>query len=258
MSKPLEILVCNDDGHSANGIFALAQAMKAFGKVTVVAPDSPQSGMGHAISIAEPLRLSKVAFDPDIDAYACTGTPVDCVKLATGVILKRKPDLLVSGINHGLNSSISVFYSGTMSAAVEGAIEGIPAIGFSLDDFGANADFSASAVVATTIVKSVLEHTFPPFTALNVNIPRLPLAEIKGIKITRQALGRWVEEFEARVDPYGRNYYWLTGQFQLDDDGEDTDIWALQNGFVSVCPVEIDATAHHNLAILHGWNLKLA
>ena len=255
--KKLEILVCNDDGATANGIYALAQAMKHFGKVTVVAPDSPQSGMGHAISIAEPLRISKIDIDPEIEAYACTGTPVDCVKLATGVILKHKPDLLVSGINHGLNSSISVFYSGTMSAAIEGAIEGIPSIGFSLDNFDADADFTASAHVASLVVKSVLTHRLPRFTALNVNIPRLSLSDLNGIRITRQALGRWVEEFEQRVDPYGRKYYWLTGRFQLDDEGEDTDIWALRNGYVSVCPVEIDATAHHNLAILHSWNLNL-
>ncbi len=256
MSRPLEILICNDDGISALGLRSLVEAVRGLGRLTVVAPDSPQSGMGHAISVGKPLRLDPSDLHPGTRCWSCTGTPVDCVKLATGVLLDQKPDLLVSGINHGLNASISVFYSGTMSAAVEGAIEGIPSIGFSLDDFSANADFSAAIPYVRSIVIAALENGIPHQTALNVNIPRLPADQIKGIKITRQAGGRFQEEFEKRVDPYGRDYYWLTGHFALDDAGEDTDIWALRNGYLSVCPVEIDATAHHHTSFLNRWDFR--
>lgn len=257
VSKKTEILVCNDDGVSAPGIFNLIQAVKEFGELTIVAPDSPQSGMGHAISVGKPLRLNKVVLEDQTPCWACSGTPVDCIKLATGVLLKHKPQLLVSGINHGANSSINVFYSGTMSAAIEGTIEGIPSIGFSLLNYGMDADFTASREIVKHIVRQALEHPIPENTALNVNIPDLPLSEIKGIKITRQANGRWVEEFDQRVDPFGREYYWLTGRFRLDDEGQDTDIWALENGFVSICPVEIDATAHHAISNLNKWKLSL-
>ena len=254
--RPLEILICNDDGISSHGIRSLIEAVNGLGKITVVAPDSPQSGMGHAISIGKPLRLERFDLFKEIESWACTGTPVDCVKLGTGVLLNNKPDLLVSGINHGLNASISVFYSGTMSAAIEGAIEGIPSIGFSLDDFSSDADFSEAIPWVRTIIKAALEQGIPTQTALNVNIPKKSEQDIRGIKITRQALGRFQEEFEKRVDPYGRNYYWLTGQFALDDNGEDTDMWAIQNNYISICPVEIDATAHHNTSVLNRWDFR--
>lgn len=253
----LQILVCNDDGVTSKGIETLAKAMQAYGKVIVVAPDSPQSGMGHAISVGKPLRIDKIHSLGDIEAYACNGTPVDCVKLATGIILGQKPDLLVSGINHGLNSSINVFYSGTMSAALEGAIEGIPSVGFSLDDFSPEADFTTSQIVVKKVIDEVLRCGLPRYSTLNVNIPNVTADKLKGIKICRQAIGRWVEEFDERVDPFKRTYYWLTGKFKLDDDGEDTDIWALNNGYASVCPVESDATAHHHLGMLNQWNLKI-
>ena len=254
MKKRPQILVCNDDGITARGIRTLAMAASAFGDVTVVAPDSPQSGMGHAITIGEPLRLYKEDFEGGIPAWACSGTPADCVKLATG-ILKVKPDLLISGINHGPNYSISVVYSGTLSAAMEGSIEGIPSVGFSLCDYAHDADFSASKEIASFMIERALTHAMPPGTLLNVNIPNLPLKEIKGIKVTRQAIGRWVEEFDERMDPYGQKYYWLTGKFHQDDEGEDTDTWALNNGYVSVCPVEHDLTAHHSIPLLHKWDL---
>ncbi len=257
MSKRKQILVCNDDGITAPGIRALIEVAQEFGDVTVVAPDSPQSGMGHAITIGQPLRLHPEDLGPGIEAYACSGTPVDCVKLATGVILKEKPDLLVSGINHGANFSISVVYSGTMSAAMEGAIEGIPSIGFSLLDFSHEADFTASKVIVRTIIRQALEVRPDPEMLLNVNIPRLPLEEIKGIKVTRQALGRWVEKFDERTDPHGRKYYWLTGTFDDKDQGEDTDTWALRNGYVSICPVEYDLTAHHDIGKINQWDLRL-
>lgn len=256
-----DILVCNDDGITAPGIRNLIEAVSSFGRVTIVAPDRPQSGMGHAISVGRPLRLSKVHIPNDsphgIDAWSCTGTPADCVKLATGVILKHKPDLLVSGINHGSNSSVSIFYSGTMSAAMEAAIEGIPSLGFSLLDYSMEADFTASKQIVKILVQQALQHGVPAATTLNINIPKLPLSEIKGIKVTRQSIGRFIEEFDERVDPYGRKYYWLTGRFHTDDQGEDTDEWALHNGYVSVCPAEVDITAYHSLNQINSWNLEV-
>jgi 5'-nucleotidase len=253
MKKRPHILVVNDDGITASGIRNLAMVAREFGDVTVVAPDSPQSGMGHAITIGEPLRLYEEDLGPDFHAWACSGTPADCVKLATGIILKEKPTLVVSGINHGANHSISVVYSGTLSAAMEGAIEGIPSIGFSLCDYSHTADFSASVMVARRVIAAALEHSLPQGTLLNVNIPKLPADEIKGIKITRQAIGRWIEEFDQRMDPHGQRYFWLTGKFQSMDEGEDTDIWALDHGYVSVCPVGFDLTAHHAMPYLNQW-----
>ncbi len=251
------ILVCNDDGITARGIKALVSVAREFGDVTVVAPDSAQSGMGHAITIGEPLRLVEEEVEHGFMGWACSGTPADCVKLATGVLLTQKPDLLVSGINHGANYSISVVYSGTMSAAMEGAIEGIPSIGFSLCDFSHEADFTAAKEIARVVIRKALHAQMPSGTLLNVNIPKLPLDEIKGIRITRQAIGRWVEEFDQRIDPYGRKYYWLTGKFTSEDEGLDTDTWALDNGYVSVCPVHYDLTAHHAIAPLNQWNLQI-
>ena len=258
MSKRPQILICNDDGITAPGILTLIEAAKEYGDVTVVAPDSPQSGKGHAITVGEPLRIHEHDLGEGVTAFACSGTPADCVKLATGVIMENKPDLLVSGINHGFNYSISVVYSGTMSAAMEGAIEGIPAIGFSLGDYSWNADFSAALEICKTVIRKALHASMPTGTLLNVNIPNLPLEEIKGFKIARQAIGRWVENFDERKDPHGRRYFWLSGKFREEDDGSDTDTWAIKNGYVSVVPVKFDLTAHHAMATFNQWSLKLS
>ena len=239
------ILVTNDDGITAPGIRALVDAMSTLGEVVVVAPDSPQSGMGHAITIGKPLRFDKVEFHGEFLGWQCSGTPVDCVKLAVNKVLHRKPDLCVSGINHGSNSSINVIYSGTMSAAMEGAIEGIPSIGFSLNNYSMEADFSACVHYARLISKNILANGMPSDTLLNVNFPDMPLKRIKGIKVCRQANAKWEEEFDERMDPRKRPYYWLTGKFKNYDKGNDTDEWALKNGFVSVVPVQFDFTAHH-------------
>ncbi|MBO6516926.1 MAG: 5'/3'-nucleotidase SurE [Bacteroidia bacterium] len=255
-TKPL-ILVSNDDGITAPGIKALVERMQLLGEVVVVAPDSPQSGMGHAITINHPLRLVKSDyFGDDVLAYQCSGTPADCVKLALDKVLPRRPDLLVSGINHGSNSSINVIYSGTMSAAMEGAIDGLQAIGFSLLDYSMEADFSTAAEVVTRVATEVLDKGLPTDCLLNVNIPNVPLSELKGIKICRQAKAKWVEEFDQRDDPYNRKYFWLTGKFVNMDKGEDTDEWALQNGYASVVPVQFDLTAHHAIGILNNWKLN--
>ncbi|WP_231464570.1 5'/3'-nucleotidase SurE [Pedobacter sp. Leaf132] len=253
-TKP-NILVVNDDGITALGIKNLMEVMQELGNVVVVAPDSPQSGMGHAITIGKPIRFDKVELYPGVEMYKCSGTPVDCVKLAVNKIFKgKKPDLCVSGINHGLNNSINVLYSGTMSAAVEGAIEKIPSIGFSLDNFAADADFSFTKKYIKNICEQVLANGLPEGILLNVNFPKGD--GLKGIKICRQANAKWMEEFDERKDPYNRPYYWLTGVFENFDKGEDTDVWALENGYVSVVPVQFDLTAHHAIQMLNSWNFS--
>ena len=255
-SRP-NILVVNDDGITAPGIKSLIEVVQELGNVVVVAPDGPQSGMGHAITIGKPLRFDKVDLYEGVEMYKCSGTPVDCVKLAVNNIFKgKKPDLCVSGINHGLNNSINVIYSGTMSAAVEGAIEGIPSVGFSLDDYTEDADFSHCKKFIKAISSEVLKNGLPPATLLNVNFPKG--ADLKGIKVCRQANAKWAEEFDERKDPYGRPYYWLTGVFQNNDRGEDTDVWALDNGFVSVVPVQFDLTAHHAIPVLNSWSFDVS
>lgn len=233
------------------------EEMQKFGEVVVVAPESPQSGMGHAITIGKPLRIDAVDIYPNVSMYKCSGTPVDCVKLAVNKVFRGvKPDLCVSGINHGLNNSINILYSGTMSAAVEGAIEGIPSIGFSYDDFSHEADFEKCRPFIHAIVSQVLEKGMPSATLLNVNFPNVP--QIKGVKVCRQANAKWAEEFEERKDPGNRSYYWLTGVFQLNDQGEDTDVWALDNGYASLVPVQFDMTAHHAIQQLNTWNFRTA
>ncbi|SDE42069.1 5'-nucleotidase /3'-nucleotidase /exopolyphosphatase [Mucilaginibacter pineti] len=254
-AKPT-ILVVNDDGITAHGIKALLEVMSTIGRVVVVAPDSPQSGMGHAITIGKPLRLDKVDIYEGIEMYRCSGTPVDCVKLAVNIVFKgQKPDLCVSGINHGLNNSINVLYSGTMSAAVEGAIEGIPSIGFSLDDYNLDANFSHCLKFVKEVALQVLANGLPVNTLLNVNFPNTN--NIKGIKICRQANAKWAEEFDERVDPHKRTYYWLTGEFQLDDAGEDTDSWALAHNYASVVPIQFDMTAHYAIQYLNNWKFNV-
>jgi 5'-nucleotidase len=254
-NKPT-ILVVNDDGIDAPGIKVLMDAMKDLGHVVVVAPDGPQSGTGHAITIAKPLRLDRVHIYPDVEMYKCSGTPVDCVKLAVNKVFQgKKPDLCVSGINHGLNHSINILYSGTMSAAMEGAIESIPSVGFSYDDFSYDADFSTCVPYIKTIAKQVLTRGLPPATLLNVNFPKTGAK--KGIKICRQANAKYAEEFDERLDPNKRNYYWLTGVFQSSDKGEDTDVWAIDNDYVSVVPVQFDLTAHHAIPILNSWQFDV-
>jgi len=250
------ILVVNDDGITAPGIRNLIDAVGSLGTIYVVAPDKPQSGMGHAITIHDTLRLQEFNVTENVKEYACSGTPVDCVKIAIDKLLPSKPNLIVSGINHGSNSSINVIYSGTMSAAVEGCIEGIPSIGFSLSDFALNANFEACKESIKNICSRVLESGLPDGICLNVNFPKLPKEELKGIKICRQAKAIWHEEFDERKDPSGKSYYWLTGKFMNLDEGQDTDEWALANGYVSVVPVHIDFTGYKAMDLLKAMFLK--
>lgn len=250
------ILVTNDDGITAPGITALVEVMKTLGDVVVVAPDKAQSGMGHAITINSTLRINKSKVHGVKEEYSCTGTPVDCVKFAVNKIMKRKPDLCVSGINHGTNMSINVIYSGTMSAAVEGAIEGIPSIGFSLSDYTLEADFTASKKIVKKIAEQVLKNGLPAGVCLNVNIPKLKYDLIKGIKVCRQAKATWIERFDERKDPTGQTYYWLTGKFEnFDLNEKDTDVWALENNYVSIVPTQFDMTAHQVIKQIASWKL---
>jgi len=256
MKQPL-ILISNDDGITAPGIRNLVHVMKEIGEVVVVAPDGPQSGMGHAITVGDSLRLDKSDIFEGVTAYQCSGTPADCIKIAKHFVLKdRKPDLVVSGINHGSNTSISVLYSGTMSAAIEGAIEGFPSIGFSVCDYSHDAIFEHAHGHIKRISEQVLETGMPKGVALNVNIPPKRNDEIKGIKVCRQARARWEEEFDQRFDPNGRRYFWMAGNFVNSDRGEDNDEWAIANNYISVVPCQFDMTAHHAIDDLNTeWSI---
>lgn len=248
--RPL-IFVSNDDGFYAPGIRALIEVVEQYGDIIAVAPESAESGMSHAITIKQPLRVKQVYSKPNVTMYKCDGTPVDCVKLGLNQIVHRKPDIMVSGINHGSNSSISVIYSGTMGAAIEACLNGIPSIGFSLLDHSADAQFDASKHFADIIFRNILEKGLPPYTTLNVNIPKVEQEKIKGIKVCRQTHGIWKEEFEKRTDPHGGEYFWLTGNFNnFEPNNDETDEWALENNFVSIVPIHADFTAHYALSAL--------
>ncbi|WP_027376828.1 5'/3'-nucleotidase SurE [Kaistella palustris] len=251
MQKPL-ILVTNDDGITAPGIRHLVEFMNEIGDVVVVAPNSPQSGKGHAITINSTLTFEEISLEGPQNDYSLSGTPVDCVKFALDKILPRRPDLVVSGINHGSNSSINVIYSGTMSAAVEAGMEGLQAIGFSLLDFSWDADFTQAKEFIQKIVKKVLENPLPKGVVLNVNIPKLKKEEIKGVKVCRQAEAKWEENFDERINPHGKKYYWLTGYFNNMDSGADADETALSDGYISIVPVKFDLTAHEHLQHLRN------
>ncbi|MCX7744010.1 MAG: 5'/3'-nucleotidase SurE [Flavobacteriales bacterium] len=257
MSQRPLILVCNDDGIFAPGIQALIEVMQELGEVLVVAPDSPQSGMGHAITINSTLRVNRIQNTQGLVKYSCSGTPVDCIKMAVSKLSERPISLVVSGINHGSNSSINVIYSGTMSAAVEGCIEGIPSIGFSLCNYSYDADFESCKPYVKKIAKLVMENGLPEGVCLNVNIPSVHASKIQGVRVCRQAKAYWEEEMDERVDPRGGKYYWLTGVFKNVDDGIDTDEWALANNFISVVPVQIDITAYKAMEELKMWDFSI-
>ncbi len=256
MKKP-HILVTNDDGYTAPGILKLVAIMQELGDVTVVAPEEPMSGAGHAITVRNPLRLKKRSKENGLEVWSCRGTPVDCVKLGEQIVLRKKPDLLVSGINHGSNAAVNIVYSGTMGAVLESTISGIPSIGFSLCDYRHDADFSLVDKYIRKICMEVLEKGLPERTCLNVNIPAVNGADIKGIKVCSQANARWVEEYDERKDPANRDYYWLTGKFELLDERKETDEAALRDNYVSVVPVHYDLTAHHAMEHLHKFDLDV-
>jgi len=256
MNRPL-ILVSNDDGIDSKGIAALIEVAQKFGEVVVVAPASHQSGMSHAITMFTSLRLTEVNDFGATKAYMCSGTPVDCVKIALSKVLDRKPDLCISGVNHGSNASINVIYSGTMAAAMEAAIEGINSIGFSLLNFAANANMDTAKFVVEKIIAETLQKGISDTNLLNVNIPNVDIDQLKGFKICRQAKGNWREEFDQRTDPFKRDYYWLTGKFIYEDTGDDNDIWALDHNYVSIVPVSYNLTAKKSVQSLQkSWTLN--
>ncbi len=255
MDKKFKILVSNDDGIYSEGIIALREAMLEIGKVFVYAPHKQQSAVGHAITTHLPLRVNPYYMNGDFFGYAVTGTPADCVKLAVTTHMKEKPDLIVSGINHGSNAAINVIYSGTVSAATEGTILGIPSIAFSLTTY-VDFDFTYSKKVAKIIAQAVLKNGLPPGVLLNVNIPPVPEEKINGIKVTKQGKTRWNDYFERRVDPQQREYYWLTGTMDYIEDDEESDIRAIQENFVSVTPIQFDLTAYDFLEKLKHWEFK--
>lgn len=254
--RPL-ILVTNDDGIVAPGIRALVEVAKEFGEVVVIAPDKPQSGQGHAITLNTPLRLNKVDIFDDVESYECSGTPADCVKLAKNVLLKdRTIDICISGINHGSNASINILYSGTMSAAMEASLENIDSIGFSLLDYSYDADFRGAQLVARKLIGAALKNQLKVTRLLNVNIPALPVGELKGIKVCKQASGMWVEDFQVGIDPRKEKYYWLTGKFIVDDEHDDTDIYWLNKGYASLVPSQHDLTHYTAIKPLDYLNEK--
>jgi 5'-nucleotidase len=256
MKRP-HILITNDDGYDAPGIKKLTAVMQEIGDVTVVAPEDPMSGVGHAITVRSPLRLRKLHEEKGLEIWACKGTPVDCVKLGEQIVLRRKPDLLVSGINHGSNAAVNIVYSGTMGAVLESTISGIPSIGFSICDYRHSADLSNADKYIRKIALEVLEKGLPAQTCLNVNIPAVNGEEIKGMKVCEQANARWVEEYDERKDPANRDYYWLTGKFELLDDRINTDEWALRDNFVSIVPVHYDLTARHAMDHVNKFDLDV-
>ncbi len=250
--KPL-ILITNDDSIKAPGIRALIEYIRPFGRVVVVAPDRPQSGTAHAVTIAHPLRLEVIKKERDYEEYTCTGTPADCVKLAFKVILKRRPDFLFSGINHGSNASINVIYSGTMAAVLEGALAGVPSVGFSHVNYSHDANFGPAAGFIREIVGKVIQNGLPEGVCLNVNIPDIPAEEIRGIMVCRQSEGTWQEDFDEREDPHGEKYYWMKGVFVKIGNGADTDQWALEHNYVAVVPVHFDFTANLAVSAIKSW-----
>jgi 5'-nucleotidase len=254
MAEPL-ILICNDDGIDAKGIHALACALDGLGEIVVIAPEREQSAAGHSITMRDPVRAFSYAFElpsGPIKAFAVTGTPADCIKLGCNRLLPRFPDLVVSGINSGPNTAVNILYSGTVSAASEACILGIPAVAVSLCSWEEDADFEPSGRSARSIAERVLQNGLPDGILLNVNVPSGP--SLNGVEVTRQASARWEEEFSPRTDPFGRTYYWLTGRFVNLDDTGDNDLAAIDRGFVSVTPLRLDLTAYDHVQTLRGWD----
>lgn len=250
--KPL-IFITNDDGYLAKGITSLVEALKGLGEIVVFAPDRHRSAMSSAITTSQPLRYKLYKKEDNVTWYICNGTPVDCVKLAMNELFERKPDLLVSGINHGSNAGISVIYSGTIGAAIEGCIFGVPSMGVSLCDLSPDADFTHVSKIARQFAEKVLEKGLPKGVCLNINVP---VGKVKGIKVTTQTQGKWVNEYYKSQDAWGKDVFWICGNFEnWEKDNENTDEWALANGYASVVPVKIDMTAHDFIPELNNWNL---
>ena len=254
-SQTMRILVTNDDGIDSPGIYALAQALQGVGEVTVVAPNQQQSAVGHALTVAVPLRVHPYERNGKPFGHAVTGTPADCVKLALDAILPERPDIVVSGINHGRNTAVSLIYSGTVSAATEGTLLGIPSIAISLDNFSLDADFTHAAEVAAWLVPILHQHHLPRGVLLNVNVPAIPRDQIKGVRIAEQGSGFWNDRYEVRHDPMGRPYYWLTGSY-IPDGHSGSDDQLLTEGYVTITPIHYRLTDHTMLEELRTWGIE--
>jgi 5'-nucleotidase len=253
----MRILVSNDDGILAPGLKALALAMREFGNVTVIGPEENQSAGGHRKTLTRPLRVNEVVLSEELEAFSIDGSPADCVALGVLGIVKEPIDLVVSGINRGANLGQDLTYSGTVAAAFEATIQRKRAVAFSLDDWSLNADYGPAAKIACQVVRELLDNGMPPMTLLNVNIPRLPLDQIKGFKVTRQGMRVYRDRLDERADPYGRPYYWIGGEAPSGEFGvEGTDIWAVHSGYVSVTPVQLDMTAHTLVDSLRDWQFR--
>lgn len=252
--KPL-ILIANDDGYRAKGFHKLIELMRKIGEVVAISTEKPMSGQSHSITNHDPLRVYLAEQDTDYKLYVCTGRPVDCIKIGYRFTDGRMPDLVVSGINHGSNASSNVIYSGTMGAALEACMDGVPAIGFSVDSYSSNAEFDHIEHYVDSIARRVLAEGLPKGVCLNVNMPKKSEEDIKGVKICRQAKGRWSQTFEHRVDPFGRDYYWLTGYFIEEDEGVDTDLYAIKNNYIAIVPTMFDMTSYSSMEMLKDWNL---
>jgi len=251
----MRILLSNDDGIYAPGIFHLYEAIKDLGDVTVVAPSTERSAVGHAITLSDPLKTRMVERNGRPFGYAVGGTPADCVKLAVSCLMPQPPDFVLSGINHGPNPGISIIYSGTVSAATEGTILGIPSMAISIDTFG-DAQWATAAGVARNLTQQLAKHGLPPDTLLNVNVPNLPPSELRGYRVTRMGRSRFVEVFDRREDPRGNVYYWMGGEMELVDEREGSDIHALRDGYVSLSPIGIDLTQYSALKHFDDWDLQ--
>ena len=253
--KPL-IFISNDDGIYAEGIKNLVEVATDFGQVVVVAPDGQRSGQSHAITVHDPLYFEKTnIFEGKVDAYICSGTPADCVKIGLQKIISRRPDLCLSGINHGTNASIGVLYSGTIAVALEAATKNIPAIALSVDDHDLKADFSQAMPTIKKIIQTTLQNGLPQQTALNVNFPKASEESYKGVKICHQARGIWQEAFDSRSTPWGKKYHWLHGDFQGIDDRCENDMEVMKENYVAVVPLKIDMTDYNAMNQLKKWNL---
>lgn len=252
----MEILITNDDGIYAEGIYALACALKRAGNVTVVAPDTQRSAVGHAITITDPLRVTEAKRNGKFFGWAASGTPADCVKLGIKAIMKKRPDLVVSGVNLGGNQAYNILYSGTVSGATEGALLGIPSIAVSLDTFK-NPDYTASAEFAVKLAGMVKKRRLPPGTLLNVNVPNVPAARLKGVRVTNQSRTCFNDWFDKRTDPHGNTYYWMTGDYKPKDPDSASDLNALRANYVSVTPIQFDLTDYKFISELENWGLKL-
>ena len=254
MKKKWTILVSNDDGIDAPGIFALVGELKKIGNVIVVAPDEQRSAVGHAITMNYPLRVKKFYKNGKFFGYAVEGTPADSVKIGVRTVLGKNPDLLVSGINHGSNTAINIIYSGTVSAATEGRILGIPSLAVSLTTY-AEPDFRFAAKFSRLLALEIFKNGLPEDTLLNVNIPPLPEREIRGVRITRQGKSRWDDTFDVRRDPNNKEYYWLTGKIDVLDTSEETDYISIQQKYVSITPIHFDLTDYKALSVIPSWDL---